>query len=70
MSTQKNKIKIKPENKGKFKAWAKRKGLLNKDGSVGMKAIRAGLKSDRASVRRMATFANNARKWKKGKKRK
>lgn len=66
MATKKRKkIRIKPENKGKFKAWAKKKGLLNKDGSVGTKAIQAGLKSNQASVRRMANFANNSRKWKK-----
>lgn len=62
---KKNQIRIKPQNKGKFTAWAKKKGLLNKDGSVGAKAIRAGLKSNQASVRRMANFANNSRKWKK-----
>lgn len=60
----KSKIKIKPSRVGSFKAWARRKGLLDKDGSVGMKAIRAGLKSKSASIRRKANFANNARKWK------
>lgn len=62
---KKSSIKIKPGNKGKFKAWAKRRGLLNKDGTVGARAISAGLKSKDASVRRMANFARNSRKWKK-----
>lgn len=68
MAKKKPKISIKPENRGKFRAWAKRKGLLDKNGSVGMKAIHAGLNSNQASVRRMANFANNSRKWKKGRK--
>lgn len=59
------KIRIKKENRGKFRAWAKRKGLLNKDGTVGMKAIRAGLKSKNPKIRKRAQFAKNARKWRK-----
>lgn len=52
-------IKIKDENKGKFTAWAKRhghKGVTNA-------AIKEGLASRLASVRKQAQFAKNARKW-------
>ena len=54
-------INIKPENKGKFTAWAKRhghKGVTNA-------AIEEGLASRLASVRKQAQFAKNAKEWKK-----
>ena len=64
MAKRKSNIKIKPSRVGSFTAWAKRKGLLNRDGSVGRRAISAGLKSKSSSIRKKANFARNARKWK------
>lgn len=59
-------IRIKKENRGKFTAWAKKKGMAKKRGKgVTSKAIQAGLKSKSAAVRKRANFARNARKWKK-----
>lgn len=57
----KAKIRIKPENRGKFTSWCKRNGY----GGVNSKCISAGKNSSSASVRKMATFAANARSWKK-----
>ena len=65
---KKSKIKIKPQNRGKFTAWAKKKGMAKKGGKgVTSKAIKAGLKSKDPAVRKRANFARNARKWKKRK---
>lgn len=51
-------IHIKPSHEGKFTAWAKAHGYSMSE------AIKAGKNSDSPSVRKMATFAANARKWK------
>lgn len=70
MGAKKSKIHIKPQNKGKFTAWAKKKGMAKKGGGVSDSAIQAGLKSKDPAVRKRANFARNARKWnhkKKGK---
>lgn len=48
-------IKIKPKNRGKFTAYKKRTG----------KTTQEALHSKSPSVRRMANFARNAKKWKK-----
>lgn len=57
MATKKTKIKIKPENKGKFNALKKRTGKTT-----------AELKhSKNPLTRKRATFAANARKWSKKK---
>lgn len=54
------KIKIKPENKGKFNALKKRTGKTTEE-----------LKhSKNPLTRKRATFAANAAKWNKGKKKK
>jgi hypothetical protein len=50
-------IKIKPENKGKFTKYCK--------GKVTKACINKGKKSKSKSVRKQATFADNARKWNK-----
>lgn len=63
-------IRIKKKNRGKFTAWAKKKGMAKKGGGVSSKAIQAGLKSKDPAVRKRANFARNARKWNKGKKKK
>jgi hypothetical protein len=49
-------IKIKPENKGKFTAFKKKTGKTTAEAK----------KSKDPKVRKMATFAQNAKKWKKG----
>jgi hypothetical protein len=51
-------IHIKASHKGRFTKWAKSKGL-----SVSA-AIAKGKKSKNPAVRKEATFAANARKWK------
>ena len=51
---------IKPSHKGKFTAWCKRHGF----GSVTAQCIAAGKRSKNPNVRKMATFAANARKFK------
>jgi len=56
----KSKIKIKPQNRGKFTAWCKSQGFKG----VTSECIRRGLNSKSASVKKMANFARNARKWK------
>jgi len=53
-------IYIKPENRGKFTAYKKRTG----------KTTSEALKSKDPRVRKMANFARNAKKWKKGGKKK
>lgn len=61
MAKGKSNIRIKPSNKGKFTRWCKRQGY----GGVTAACINKGKNSKSASVRKMATFAKNARKWKK-----
>lgn len=56
-----NKINIKKENRGKFTKYCKGLGFSG----VTAECIAKGKKCKRPSVRKMATFANNARKWKK-----
>lgn len=51
------KIKIKPENRGKFTEYC--------GGSVTADCIAKGKRSKDPKVRKRATFAENARKWKK-----
>lgn len=48
---------------GAFTAWCKRHGYGNK---VTSKCIQAGLKSKDPRVKKMANFARNSRRWKKG----
>lgn len=55
------KISIKPENKGKFTDYCKSKGY---DG-VTQNCIDEGKRSALSRIRKRATFAANARKWKK-----
>lgn len=56
-----SKIKIKKENRGTFTAWCKSHGF----DSVTAACIALGKKSKNAKTRRRATFAANARRWKK-----
>jgi len=58
---KKPKIYIKPKNRGSFTAWCNKKGY----NGVTSKCISEGKKSDLAKIRKKATFAQNARKWKK-----
>lgn len=51
-----SKIYIKPENKGKFTEYC--------GGEVTQECISKGKKSPDPKVRKRATFASNARKWK------
>ena len=53
-------IHIKPENKGKFTAWCKSKGY----GGVTNQCISKGKNSKSSTIRKRATFAGNARRWK------
>lgn len=57
---RKSKIRIKPQNRGKFKAKAKRAGM-----GVQAYARKVLAKGSRASAatRRQANFARNASKW-------
>lgn len=55
-------IHIKKKNRGKFTKWCKRHGY----DSVTSACISKGKNSDSSSVRKMATFAKNARSWDKG----
>lgn len=52
-----SKIKIKKENKGKFTEYC--------GGQVTSECIRRGKNSSNPKIRKRATFADNARKWKK-----
>jgi hypothetical protein len=61
MAEKRKPILIKPENRGKFTNYCKRKG----HGSVTTDCIEEGLASKSAGVRKQANFARNARKWKK-----
>lgn len=54
-------IHIKPSHRGKFTAWAKKNGHKNMSD-----AIAAGKASNSSGVRKMATFAENAKHWKHG----
>lgn len=56
------KIRIKPSKRGTFTAWCKRQGYS----SVTLACIAKGKRSKSAAIRKKATFAGNARKWKKG----
>jgi len=55
----KSKIKIKPENIGKFNKWCKSHGHK----SVTRKCEEEGLASKSAAVRKMSQFSKNSRKW-------
>lgn len=61
MADKKSKIMIKPENRGKFTNWCKRHGY---DGATAT-CEQEGLASKSSSVRKMANFSRNAKKWKK-----
>lgn len=52
-----HKIHIKPENKGKFTQYC--------GGNVTQECINRGKRSSSPTIRKRATFAANARKWKK-----
>lgn len=54
-------IVIKPQNKGKFTAWAKAHGMTV---SQAIAAVKKNPNKYSAAVRKMANFAANARKWK------
>ncbi len=62
MAKKKNKIKIKPSKRGSFTKYC--------GGKVTNKCIQKGKKSKNPATRKKATFAANARKWNKGKKKK
>lgn len=53
-------IRIKPENKGKFTSYCKSKGY----NGVTSECIAEGKRSSSKAIRKRATFAANARKWK------
>jgi hypothetical protein len=55
------KIEIKPENRGKFTKHCKQEGYK----SVTQECIDKAKKSKSKSLRKQATFADNARKWSK-----
>ena len=55
-------IEIKPENKGKFTAWAKKRGMTVKEA---YRKVLANKSRYPASVVKMANFARNAAGWKK-----
>lgn len=57
----KPRIHIKPSKRGSFTAWCKKKGY----GGVTSKCISAGKNSSSSAIRKKATFAANARTWKK-----
>jgi hypothetical protein len=59
MEEKKPKIKIKPENKGKFSEYCKRKGY----NSVTRECEEEGLASKLSSVRKMSQFSKNSREW-------
>ncbi len=59
----KPKIEINPANKGKFTKYCKTKGYKG----VTKACIQEGKKSPNPKIRKEATFAENARKWKKRK---
>lgn len=55
-------IEIKPENKGKFTAWAKKRGMTVKEA---YRKVLANKDKYPPSIVKMANFARNASKWKK-----
>jgi len=57
----KSTIYIKPSKRGTFTNWCKKKGY----GGVTSDCIAAGKRSSSSAIRKKATFAANARKWKK-----
>lgn len=59
---KKKKIKIKPENKGKFTRWAKSRGMTVSQATA---AVKRNPGKYSPGVRKMATFAANSRRWKK-----
>ena len=65
MPAKKKPIRIKPENKGKFKASAKKAG---KSVQAHARSVLANPKAS-ATQKKRANFARNAAKWNKGKKR-
>ena len=56
-----SKIRIKPENKGKFTQYCKDAGYTG----VTEKCIKEGKKSKSKAVRKRAVFAENAKEWSK-----
>ena len=64
MGCAKRKIKIKPENKGKFTAQAKASG---KSVQAKAKEVLAPGSKASAATKKRANFARNAAKWNKGK---
>jgi len=56
-------IQIKPENRGSFTSYCKRKGFKKVTGEC----IRQALKSKSKAVRKKALFARNARMWRNSK---
>ena len=65
MARRKSGIHIKKKNRGKLRATAGTK----KGQKIPVSKLRAMKKSKNPKTRRRATFALNARKWKKGRKR-
>jgi len=57
----KSKIRIKPSKRGTFTKYCKSKGYSG----VTSQCIAQGKKSKSSAIRKKATFAGNARKWKK-----
>jgi hypothetical protein len=55
------KIHIKPSKRGTFTAWCKKQGASG----VTSACIAKGKRSKSAAIRKKATFAANARKWRK-----
>lgn len=59
---KKSKIRIKPQNKGKFTRWAKRHGY--KSVQAAASAVLKNKSKYGPGVIKMANFARNASKWK------
>jgi hypothetical protein len=60
-------IKIKKANRGKFTRKAKKAGMST--GAFAKKVLKKGSKAS-AATKKQANFARNARKWKKGRRKK
>lgn len=60
---KKPKIEIKPENEGSFTEYAKEHGGWGKHGKILASFIEKAKRSKNPSIRKQATFAQNARKW-------
>ena len=58
-ANKKNKIEIKPENKGTFTNYCKNKGYTG----VTQACINQGKKSKNPTTRKRSVFADNSRKW-------